>query len=174
MNLEYEIMLQFSAGNTKRVADIVLKNTSLVKELVDLTLGENEATAKRAAWVLGYVGKENPSLFLPFLEPLLGALIHPNNNAVKRNIVSMLQYMELPKRWQGIATETCFRLIEDPKETIAVKAFSYTVLGNICQQNTAMREEMLLYFTEVLQVPLLPAALAARAKRELKRLTKKK
>jgi hypothetical protein len=45
--------------------------------------------------------------------------------------VRLLQFTEIPKRYQGRVMNTCFGFIEDPGEAIAVKAFSLTVLENL-------------------------------------------
>jgi hypothetical protein len=50
---------------------------------------------------------------------------------VERNILRLLQKVEIPQRWRGEVMNSCFEYISDPNAAIAVKAFSLSVLENL-------------------------------------------
>jgi hypothetical protein len=56
------------------------------------------------------------------------------HRAVKRNVVRLLQFVEIPWKLHGEVMNYCFDFIADVKEAAAVKAFSLTILENLCQQ----------------------------------------
>ena len=43
-------------------------------------------------------------------------------------------YINIPESLQGEVMNHCFNFIKDPKEAVAVKAFSLTVLENVSRQ----------------------------------------
>jgi hypothetical protein len=65
--------------------------------------------------------------------------------------------------------DTCFALL-DPKEPIAVRAFSMTVLGNLAAQHPDLKKELRLVIES--QLPYGSAGFVARAKKVLKQLEK--
>jgi hypothetical protein len=98
-------------------------------------LGDEYRVTQRAAWPLSYIAAEHPTLakkHLPAFVKLLGdAHLH---KAVRRNIVRLLQFVEIPEKLHGKVMNYCFDFIADVHEAAAVKAFSLTVLENLSNQ----------------------------------------
>jgi hypothetical protein len=63
-------------------------------------------------------------------------------DSVKRNSVRLMQHIEIPARLHGKVMNICFNYISDPQEKVAIKAFSLTVLQNLCQQYPEIRQEL--------------------------------
>ena len=89
--------------------------------------------------------------------------------AVKRNIMRLLQDIEIPQQLYGTLTDKCFTLL-DPKETIAVRVFSMTVLANIAKQEPDLKKELSIVIED--QLPYASAGFLSRAKQVLKELAK--
>lgn len=87
--------------------------------------------------------EKRPELLMPHLARLVNQLpkkeIHP---AVKRNVVRLLQFVEIPKRMRGKVFSHCVDLIDDPKEPIAVRCFSITVARKIAENQPALLAEL--------------------------------
>ncbi len=64
------------------------------------------------------------------------------HNAVKRNIVRFLQEIPIPQKQQGEVMDICFSFIADPREAVAVKAFSLTILENLSKQYPEILQEL--------------------------------
>ena len=45
--------------------------------------------------------------------------------------------------FQGVVYDICFNYMIDPKEAVAIRAFSMTVCANICKEVPELCEEML-------------------------------
>ena len=89
--------------------------------------------------------------------------------AVKRNIMRLLQDIEIPKPLYGTLTDKCFALL-DPKETIAVRVFSMTVLANIAKQEPDLKKELRIVIED--QLPYGSAGFLSRARKVLKEINR--
>jgi hypothetical protein len=137
-------------------------------ELVYLFLNDEYRVVQRAAWPFSLIAEAQPGLIKKHLKKIIDNLGKPGlHNAVKRNTVRLLQTVPIPKSLQGKVMDICFRFIEDPKEAVAVKAFSLTVLGNLAQQYPAILPELKTIIE--LQWPHQTAAFKSRARQVLAR-----
>jgi hypothetical protein len=104
-------------------------------ELMNLFFGGEYRITQRAAWPMSYCVRHHASLVKPYFKKLLDELeMKTGHPAAKRNIVRLFQFVEIPKRYQGRLMSICFGFIESPEGAIAVKAFSLTILENLCKQ----------------------------------------
>jgi len=88
--------------------------------------------SQKLAWVLGSIVDEHPTLLIPHVNNLLIKLKSPSHAAVKRNILRALNNRNVPLIQLGLLADLCFNFLEDTDETIAVRAFSMSILYRIC------------------------------------------
>jgi hypothetical protein len=132
VNIEDELR----KGHTKAQCDWIVKyigdREDRFGELMQLFFSGEYRISQRAAWPMSYCVRNHPMLVKPWFKKMMDLLESENAQpAAKRNIVRLIQYTKIPKRYQGRLMNTCFGFIEDPEEAIAVKAFSLTVLENL-------------------------------------------
>jgi hypothetical protein len=93
--------------------------------------GNNRVT-QMAGWPLTYCIQLHPNFINKHYPQLLQFVQQPNtHHAVKRNTVRLLQFVTIPKKYQGIVMDICFTYVAAPKEPVAIKAFALTVLSNL-------------------------------------------
>ena len=132
MNLREQILKEHSKSNCDKIVRWVGKNQQRFDELFYLFLNDEYRVVQRAAWPLSYAVIAHPQLIQKHFGKLLKNLEKPGvHAAVKRNTVRLLQDTEIPKRFQGRVMDLCFKYISEPKEPVAIKAFSITVLDNL-------------------------------------------
>jgi len=135
-------------------------------ELVHLFLHGDYRITQRAGWPMSYIAAEHPELVQKHLANIIGNLGQPNlHNAVKRNTVRFLQHIDIPENLQGIVMDCCFRFIDDPKEAVAVKAFSLTILHNLSKKYPEIVPEIKMIVAA--RLPHETAAFKSRAKKFL-------
>lgn len=155
-------IVRWIGGNRERIAS-----------LIDLFLHDEYRVVQRAAWILSYVAKEHPEQIQPHLEKIVNRMGDTGIPvAVKRNVVRLLQFMPVPEYLQGPVMDHCFRFLENPQETVAVRAFSMTVLANLAQQYPDIRNEIILLIEDQLREGAQPA-FVSRGKKTLKALGKR-
>lgn len=117
--------------------------------LMKLFFSGNYRITQRAAWPMSYCVEAYPALINPYYKKLVQFLkrtdVHP---AVARNILRLLQNVEIPERWQGEIMNRCFQFIADPQAPAAVKAFSLTVLENLTKKYPDILPELKLVIEE--------------------------
>jgi hypothetical protein len=135
----------------------------LMSEHSDITI------RNRAAWAISYIVEVHPELMNPYWGIIVKELVNEvTSGPVKRNITRLLQNIDIPKRYQGEIIHRCFELMNNPKEEIAVRAFSMTVIGNLLSSYPELSNELRLGIEELL--PHASAGLKNRAGKILKKL----
>jgi len=100
---------------------------------------------------------------------LVKNLQKPNiHDSIKRNTLRFLQVIDIPPKHEGTIMNTCFQYIENPKEAVAIKAFSLSILGRLAKKYPEIIPKIKLLIEE--QAPVQTAAFTSRAKKVLKDL----
>ncbi|MBX2990671.1 MAG: hypothetical protein KF749_05825 [Bacteroidetes bacterium] len=169
MNLEEQILKEHSKHNTVRIARWVGSDKKRFKQLMDLFLKGEYRVTQRSAWIVSHCADEHPVLLLPYLNKMIDRMMEPDVHvAARRNVVRLLQNIEVPPKLAGKVATICFELLASRKEPVAVKCFCMTVLGNIAKQEPDLGNEIRLIVEQ--QIPWGTAGFRARAKKVLKGL----
>ncbi len=88
------------------------------------------------------------------------------HDSIKRNTVRLLQHIDIPAKQEGLIMEICFKYVEFPSESVAVKAFSLTILGKLAKKYPEIIPELKLIIDG--QINHQSAAFISRAKKILK------
>jgi hypothetical protein len=143
MNIRRLLETGQSKTQTEQIVKFIGGDQERLAELIKVFYDGPYRLTQRAAWPISVVAEKRPELLKPHLNKLIDQLpkseAHP---AVKRNVVRLLQFVEVPKRLQGKVFSHCLDLIADPKEPIAVKAFSLTVAERIARTEPVLLGEL--------------------------------
>jgi len=168
MNIKKEILKEHSKHQTSKIVNYIDNDPERFNVLIKTFLEGPYRVSQRAAWPLSYCVREHPALIRPHLKSVLKMLDKMDvHDAVKRNIVRFLQHIEIPKKFYGTVTDKCFPLMY-PKEPIAVRVFSMTVLANIAKQEPDLKKELRIVIED--QLPYASAGFLSRARKVLKEL----
>ena len=172
MNLREEILKEHSKAQGMKIAAWVGNNEKHFALLMQLFLKDEYRVVQRSAGIVSMVADRHPKLLLPYLNLLVKKTEEPNLPvAVKRNVVRILQIIPIPKKLQGAVMDMCFHFLADPKEAVAVRCFSMTVLANLSKEHPEIKNELHTLVMSVLeQKP--SAGIRARARKVLKEIGK--
>ena len=166
MDFRDSLQKEHSKAQTIKIADYVGVNRTYFKKLVEVYLAGPYRITQRAAWPLSLCVERHPELILPHLTQILIHAAKPNvHDAVKRNTVRLLQFIEIPARCFGKVADLCFGYLQNRKEAIAIRVFSMTVLSKLCVKLPELRKE--LEFLIEGELPYASPAFRARARRTL-------
>jgi hypothetical protein len=130
MNLESEILREHSRVQALRLARWVGSDRQRFRNLMTCFLRGDYRTTQRSAWIVGICAERHPELVGPYLGKMLGRMQEPGvHDAVRRNVIRLLQTAEIPRSLLGTVADICFRYLAAADTPIAVKAFSMTVLA---------------------------------------------
>jgi hypothetical protein len=170
MDLKKELLKGQSKAFTDKIVRYVGADQIRFNDLIIIFLAGPYRITQRAAWPLSCCVQNHPFLIKPHLGSILKILDREGiHDAVKRNIMRLLQDVDIPKRYQGIVVEKCFELM-DPKEPIAVRVFAMSVLANLASVQPDLKNELKVIIED--HLPLGTAAYLSRAKKILRQLKK--
>ena len=169
MTLESRILSAATKDQALDVAKSIGDNRESFELLMNLFLSTQYRECQRAAWILGQVVDEFPEMILPYLPTLLDRLRDPfAHDAVKRNTVRALQFIDIPEDLWGETVDVCFKLLRSGQEPIAVKVFAMTVIFNICRSVPEISEELKITIED--QLPFSSAGFKNRGSKILRAL----
>ena len=168
MDIRQVLMEEHSRYQSQKVVDYILAHRESINELMECFFDDDLRLCQRAAWPVGILGQQRPDIILPYLPEMLAFLDHPQHDAVIRNTVRTLQYIDIPENLVGEVYERCFQYLINPKYPAAIKAFSTTVLTNIAMDIPELKEELILAIEE--QIPHGTSGFVNRAGKMLRRL----
>lgn len=99
MNLLEEILKAHSKQQYKKIVQRVGNFQQRFDELFNFFLNAEYRVTQRAAWPLGYCVETQPAFIKKHFKKLINNLRNPDlHNAIKRNTVRLLQYVDIPEK----------------------------------------------------------------------------
>lgn len=143
MNLRAAILQEHSKAQSLKIVAWVGSDKTRFRALLDLFLHGEYRVVQRSAGMVSKIAEVHPELILPYLDAIVNKMSEPGVHvAVKRNVIRLLQGIDIPEKLHGVVMNSCFELLAAPKETIAVRVFSMTVLNNLSKSYPDIRQEL--------------------------------
>ncbi len=170
MDIKKELIKGHSKALTDKIVNYIGPDQIRFNNLITIFLAGPYRITQRAAWPLSNCVRNHPFLIKPHFVSILKILDQEGiHAAVKRNIMRVLQDVDIPKRHQGSVVEKCFELM-DAREPIAVRVFAMSVAAAIAKAQPDLKHELKLTIED--QLPYGSAAYLSRAKKILSQLEK--
>lgn len=166
MNIAQTLASGHTKQNTLAIVDYIGDDEKRFAELIRIFFGGEYRLTQRAAWPLSYCAERRPELIKPHLSKLLNCLESKTEHvAARRNVVRLLQFIEIPRRHAGRIYSCCLDLLDDPHEPIAVRVFAITVAARIARMEPDLLNELRLVIRK--HLPHATAAFKVRAREVL-------
>jgi hypothetical protein len=162
----------FSASEGKSIASELVKSSAQLKSFVIDFLGSDIRFRQRASWVLVELAQNHQEILIPHINILVAALFEKSEDSIKRNILRIFQFMQLPKQYHEQLINYCFDIIMAKEEAIAVQVFAMSVLFNIIEDYPDLQRELVLLLEE--NLPYASAGYKSRAKKIIHAYHKKR
>ena len=149
MNIRTALLKEHSKKQCAAIVKWIGSDQKRFDELFELFLNDEYRVVQRAGWPLSYCVEDHPEFIQRHFKKLLKNLNKKGiHEAVKRNTVRLLQYVDIPEKFHGEVMDVCFRYISSPTEAVAIKAFSLTVLQNLARKYPEIINEIKLVIDE--------------------------
>ena len=113
------------------VIGIIMSKPRLFDDLWEIMMLNQDPLSRRAAWVADYCAESYPD-FLDGRIELLAAVVYSfRSDGLKRHGLRMLSRSDLPVENLGPLTDACFKWLQSPKESVAVKMYSMVILHKV-------------------------------------------
>jgi hypothetical protein len=169
MELESEISILRSKHQVDKLIRWIGTDSKRFAQLMRLFLLNDQDISRRSAWVVGHCCERHPDLAKPWLKVMIKKMQEPGiHSAIQRNVLRVLQYVEIPASLKGTVANICFNFISDTKAAVAPQAFAMTVLANIAVKKPDLLKELRVLVHQML--PYGTPAFRARARKIFKDL----
>jgi hypothetical protein len=169
MDIKKELLKAHSLSQTNKVVRYIGNDEARFAELIRIFLDGPYRLTQRAAWPLSVTVENHPELVEKHLKSLLDFLSKKDiHDAVKRNVLRLLQFIELPARSHGKLAELCFGYLADRKEPIAIRVFAMSVLTRLAKKHPALKTELTVLIED--EWPYASPAFISRGRKVLKQL----
>jgi hypothetical protein len=170
MDIKKEILKLRSKSQIINIVKYIGAHADRFNILVTNYLNGPYQVSQRASWAISHCVENRPELIKPHLKKVLHFASKPGvHDSVKRNTMRLLQFIEIPKKYQGHVVELAFHFLQNKKEPIAVKAFSMTVLSRLIKNEPDLKKELRLIIED--QIPFSSPGFKSRAKKVLTELS---
>lgn len=171
MDIRREILRSHGLAGARKIVDYVGDSPTRFKSLLQVFMDGPFRVSQRASWPLNLCVERHTKLINPHFGSILRMAIRPDvHDAVKRNILRMLQFAKIPRRHQGRVADIAFKFLADRKEAVAIRVFAMTVLANIVVEQPDLKEELRIVIED--GMPFGSAAYVSRAKKVLRQLSR--
>jgi hypothetical protein len=168
MDLKTQLLQAHSKENCNLIVAWVGNNQTRFDELFSLFISNEKRIVQMSSWPLSFCVEANPQFIQKYFDSLLKNIKRQEHHeAVKRHTLRMLQFVEIPKKYQGNVMNMCFDFIQDITEKPTTKVFSMVVLENLAKLYPEIKKELCLIIET--QMPHESAGFKSRAKRILRR-----
>jgi hypothetical protein len=161
---------EHSKVQTMRVVEYIGHDREKFEALMQLFFADDWCLNQRSSWPIPFIVERFPELIYPYLEQLINNLENPSHNAVVRNTVKLLQNIDIPDKLQGQVVNICMALLADPKEPVANRIFSMTVIYNLSKKWPDLQNELLILIES--QMENESAGFKSRGRKVLKAIAK--
>jgi hypothetical protein len=171
LTLRQTILEVHSKAQANKIVKWIGDDKKRFAELVHLFLTDEYRVVQRCAWPLSDVVIQHPQLAKPYLGKFVKQLsnkeLHP---AVARNVLRLLQFIEIPEKYRGEVANACFEFLLKSEYPIAFKAYGMTVLLTITKAEPELKRELKIVIEEMMKEG--SPAIRARGKHVLKELSR--
>ena len=169
MDIRKELLKSHSLTQCKKNVRYLNGDRERFSELVDTFLSGPYRITQRAAWPLGVAVEAHPALIKPHLKKLIEfaarADVHP---AVKRNVLRMLQFTELPAALHGRIADLAFSGLSDRKAPVAIRVFAMSVLSRLTRHHPEFKNDLRVLIED--ELSMASPAFLSRGRKVLKEL----
>jgi len=143
MDLKEQLLTENSKWNATYIANEVGDNVEQFTLLWNYIKNEAPPLSTRSAWAFENVCKRYPDLLNNYIDEIIKMLPEIKNDAIKRHMLKILSFSDLPENRLGKLFDSCLIYIEDPEEPVAVKVHSLQILYNISEIEKELKPELI-------------------------------
>ncbi len=157
MDIRAALTAEHSRTLTTKIVSFIGDDKERFRVLMNIFLGDDLRLQQRSAWAMSEIALEHPELIRPYLKKILPRLHENGHPAIGRNILRILQFIDIPEKYESQVFDDCFRMIRSSSSPVAIRAFAVTVAANICNRYPELKGELRPVLKELIALPQLPA-----------------
>ena len=150
MDIRKNLEAEHSRAMTTRIIRYVGEDQKRFDELLKLVLEGDFTMAQRASWPVSDLVEADPALVKKHIPKIIKKLNEDGvHDAVRRNLVKALQFVEIPEKYCGEMLDICYSFIRSELVAIAIRAYAIKVVTNICLRFPELKGEFRIILKEL-------------------------
>lgn len=171
MNIKKALLEEHSKYQTMKIVNYIGKSPSRFDQLMQIIVSSDTLLVQRASWAMTHCIEIHPALLKDkHYKQMIQSLEKPLHDAIKRNVLRSLQFVNIPEEWQGYFYDKSAKLVFASKEPVAIRVFALQVLFNIAKEIPELRSELWELMSDLKDHE--KAAMRSRVKRLMKAIRK--
>jgi hypothetical protein len=150
LDIESELAEEFSKAQVMKIASYIGTDEQRFSILMNIFLKGHYNKAQMALWVFAGCTDKYPLLTIPYFRNLIQRIQEPGvSDSVKRHIIKVWQYIEIPEEYIGELYDICFGFLNANAATV-IKIYSMYVCCNIVKKIPELKTEFRLTIEDLL------------------------
>lgn len=141
--LKEQLLIELSRNNIDLITQWVEDNPKELVHLVQLITSHEKIVAQRASWVLEKLSERKSVDTNAHISEIIDILKEIPSSSTRRTISKVLMLHEIPDEQEGIVLDFAISMLESPKEPVAVKANSMTIVFNLLPKYPELKNEII-------------------------------
>jgi hypothetical protein len=173
MDLREEALKEHSKRQTMKIAAWIGNDEDRFRQYLYLFLHDEYRVVQRISWVICDIADKYPKLVEKNIGVLINRLDDPFiHTAAKRNVIRVLQFLDIPEKYHAKVFDLCLKYLSDPKEAIAVRVFAMSVAARLAKIYPDLSGEVIENIKIAIKNPT--AGLISRSKKIIEQLGESK
>lgn len=143
MTLDELLKLGQSRKNIDQLIEMVLENPLMFDQLWSIFISNREPESRRAAWAIDILNENHSFIQQQHIDCLINELEVFSHDGLKRHSLRILENHQVKPDQIGILASLCFKWLEAPNESTAVKAYSIKILEKIAGEEPELKRELI-------------------------------
>jgi len=150
------------------LADLLIKQPTLINIIFDMMEKEVDKKHWKAAWIFDHVYDANKKLIDPYLDRMIPLFTNTRSSSIQRIVGKLLSFYDINNKIDGVFINTCFDMLISPTVLVAVKVDAMQLIYNTTSIFPELKSELKLTIEE--HIPNNSVGFKSRAKKLLKKL----
>lgn len=120
----------------------VAKHPEHFKELIELTIADNQPYSWRAAWLLWSCMEKNDQRIRKYVKDIINVLPNRKDNQ-KKDLLKVLEQMEIKDELEGLLFNYCVTIWEKIDKRPAVRFNAFKILAKITKRHPELSKEII-------------------------------
>ncbi len=143
MELEQLLRLEASRRNIDQIINMVIEHKELFDQLWSIYLQNKNPESRRAAWAIDLLNEMGLFINSNHVREIVAFLPKLKHLGMKRHSLRILECKEISIDDIGTVADICFKWLEAPESSVAVKMYSMKILAKISEKEPLISRELI-------------------------------
>lgn len=164
-------MAEHSKAQADFIADIIIKEPSLLLELIDIVFQNKEPLSRRASWPLRKISDRNVKIFEPYVSDIISGLRKVESESIQRSLLALLINVKIPEEYHGEMLQYTSEILLNKGSSIAALIYSIDIFYKLSENEPDLLNELRIIMEEL--IPYGSAGVRSKCNKTIKKINKK-